>query len=118
MEDEEAEDTELVGAALKKIKRQIKRAYPDALENLKFERILVVPSYSGNGELKLSANQTIPSLENFWVGSAQMHQQKNLLGALLQAELITSALSCHPMQQLPEAPQEESAQELSENAEG
>jgi hypothetical protein len=99
LEDEEAEDTELVGAALKKIKRQIKRVYPDALENLKFERILVVPSYSGNGELKLSANQTIPNLENLWVGSAQMSQQKNLLGALLQAEMITSAMGCHPFQQ-------------------
>ncbi len=99
LEDEEAEDTELVGAALKKIKRQIKRAYPDALENLKFERILVVPSYSGNGELKLTGNQTIPGLENLWVGSAQMNAQKNLLGALLQAELITSAMGCHPLQQ-------------------
>jgi hypothetical protein len=95
--DEEAEDTEVVGAALKKIKRQIKRAYPDALENLKFERILVVPSFSGNGDLKLSGNQTLPGLENFWVGSAQMSTQKNLLGALLQAEMVTSALGCHPM---------------------
>jgi hypothetical protein len=99
VEDEEAEDTEVVGAALKKVKRQIKRAYPDALENLKFERILVVPSYAGNGDLKLSGNQTLPGLENFWVGSAQMNPQKNLLGALLQAEMITSALGCHPLDQ-------------------
>jgi len=99
IEDEEAEDTELVGASLKKIKRQIKRAYPDALENLKFERILVVPSYSGHGDLKLSGNQTLPGLENFWVGSSQMHPQRNLLGALLQAEMITSALGCHPLEQ-------------------
>jgi hypothetical protein len=95
--DEEAEDTEVIGAALKKIKRQIKRAYPNALENLKFERILVVPSYSGNGELKVSANQTLPDVENLWIGSPQMHQQKNLLGALLQAELVVSSLGCHPL---------------------
>ncbi|MEZ0393104.1 MAG: hypothetical protein ACAH59_12860, partial [Pseudobdellovibrionaceae bacterium] len=99
LEDEEAEDTEVVGAALKKIKRQIKRAYPDALENLKFERILVVPSYAGNGDLKLSGNLTLPGVENFWVGSAQMNPQRNLLGALLQAELVSSALGCHPMEQ-------------------
>lgn len=97
IDDEEAEDTEVVGAALKKIKRQIKRAYPHALEQIKFERILVVPSYSGNGDLKLSGNQTLPGLNNFWVGSSQIQSQKNLLGALLQAELITSALSCHPI---------------------
>jgi hypothetical protein len=99
LEDEEAEDTEVVGAALKKIKRQIKRAYPDALENLKFERILMVPSFAGHGDLKLTGNQTLPGVENFWIGSAQVHPQKNLLGALLQAELITSALGAHPMSQ-------------------
>ena len=97
VEDEEAEDTEIIGFALKKIKRQIKRAYPDALENLKFERILVVPSYAGHGDLKLSANQSLAGVENFWVGSSQVHVQKNLLGALLQAELITSSLGCHPL---------------------
>lgn len=95
--DEEAEDTELVGAALKKMKRQIKRAYPQAFEQMKFERILVVPSYSGDGDLKLSANQTLPGISNFWVASAQAHHQRNILGSLLQAELVTSALGCHPM---------------------
>lgn len=110
LEDEEAEDTEVVGAALKKIKRQIKRAYPDALENLKFERILVVPSFTGYGDLKLSGNQTLPGLENFWIGSAQMHTQRNLLGALLQAELVTSALGCHPM-----GPQIETSETLAPN---
>lgn len=95
--DEEAEDTEVIGAALKKIKRQIKRAYPTALEGLKFERILVVPSFSGNGDLKVSANQTLPDVENLWIGSAQMHQQENLLGALLQAELVVSSLGLHPL---------------------
>lgn len=95
--DQEAEDTEVIGAALKKIKRQIKRAYPEALENMKFERILVVPSYSGTGDLKISANQTLPGAENLWMASAQMNPQKNILGALLQAELVTSALGVNPM---------------------
>lgn len=98
MNDEEAEDSEVVGAALKKIKRQIKRAYPNALDKIGFERILVVPSFSGNGELKLSSNQSIPGIENLWIGSGQMNSQKNLLSALLQAELVSSALGCHPLQ--------------------
>ena len=97
MNDEEAEDSELVGAALKKMKRQIKRAYPNALEQLQFERIFVVPSFAGHGDLKLAANQTLPGLSNLWIGSAQVHAQKNLLGALLQAEMITSSLGCHPL---------------------
>lgn len=97
IDDEEAEDTEAVGAALKKIKRQMKRAYPEALDHLKFERILVVPGYSGNGDLKLAGNQTLPGVENLWIASSTMNQHENLLGALLQAELVVSALGIHPL---------------------
>lgn len=97
VDSEEAEDTEVIGAALKKIKRQIKRAYPAALEALLSERILVVPEYSGNGDLKVAANQSLPGLENLFIGSASLSSQKNLLGALLQAELVCSSLGCHPL---------------------
>lgn len=96
IDNDEAEDTEKIGAALKKIKRQIKRAFPEATENLEFERILVVPSMAGNGDLKLNGNQTLPNVPNLWIASAQMSSQKNLLGGLLQAELVCSALGCHP----------------------
>lgn len=94
---EESEDTEVIGAALKKIKRQIKRAYPTALEKIAFERILVVPEYSGHGDLKLSADQSLVNYQNLWVGSNTISLQKNILGALSQAELICSALGCHPL---------------------
>ncbi len=119
IDDEEAEDTDIVGASLKKVKRQIKRAYPNAFENLKFERILVVPSFSGDGDLKLSANQTLPGAENLWIGSTQVNTQKNILGALLQAELVASALGCHPLgnqvQVSTESNTDSSSQALQEN---
>ncbi|QDK47184.1 hypothetical protein DOM22_19440 [Bdellovibrio sp. ZAP7] len=92
IESESTEDSEVVGMALKKIKRQVKRAYPEALDNLKSERIFVSPYIAGNGDLKLSANQTIPSLENLWVSSSTLNEQKNLVGALLQAEMIVASL--------------------------
>ncbi len=94
---EESEDTEVIGAALKKVKRQIKRAYPTALDNMSFERILVVPEYSGHGDLKLSANQSLATYQNMWIGSNTISAQKNILGALLQAELICASLGCHPL---------------------
>jgi hypothetical protein len=94
---EESEDTEVIGAALKKVKRQIKRAFPEALEKLKYERILVVPEYAGNGDLRLNANQSLPNYENFWVGSPTISSQKSVIGALLQAELVSAALGCHPL---------------------
>jgi protoporphyrinogen oxidase len=92
IETEATDDSEVVGMTLKKIKRQVKRAYPEALDNLKSERIFVSPYIAGNGDLKLSANQTIPSLDNLWVSCATLSEQKNLVGALLQAEMIVASL--------------------------
>jgi glycine/D-amino acid oxidase-like deaminating enzyme len=96
VDNEDAEDTELVGQALKKIKRQIKRAYPQALEALKFERILVAPAVGGHSDFRLSSNQSLPNCPNFWVSNGTLSTQKNLLGSLQQAELVTSALGFHP----------------------
>lgn len=92
IESEVTDDSESVGLALKKIKRQVKRAYPEALDDLKLERIFVSPIIAGNGDLKLSANMTIPSLENLWIASATVNEQKNLVGSLLQAEMIIASL--------------------------
>lgn len=97
---EDAEDNERVGEILKKVKRQIKRAYPTALDKIKFERIQVVPSLAGSGELRLSSNQSLPLAANVWVASAALHPQKNLLGSLLQAEMVVSALGCFTGQEL------------------
>lgn len=92
IEQEATEDSENVGLALKKIKRQIKRAYPTALDNIKLERIIVAPMIAGDGEIKLSANMTIPDLENLWIASGAAHVQRNLVGSLLQAEIVLASL--------------------------
>lgn len=92
IEQEVTEDSEVVGMTLKKIKRQIKRAYPEALDNLKSERIFVAPYIAGNGDIKLSANLTMPELENLWIASSTVNEQRNLIGALLQAEMIVASL--------------------------
>lgn len=97
IDDEDAEDTEKIGLALKKIKRQIKRAYPESLESPISERILVVPSFAGSGDLKLTGHQTLPQANNFWVASGGVHPRKNLLGTLEQSQLVTSALGVNPI---------------------
>ena len=89
---ETAEDAEQIALTLKKMKRQIKRAYPTALDNLKSERILVAPALGGDGELKLNANYSLPNLSNLWLASGTLSSQKNLLGTLMQASLVCSAL--------------------------
>jgi hypothetical protein len=87
---EETEDSEIVGAALKKIKRQIKRTYPTALDSLQHERIFVAPHLCGNGDLKLSGNQALPQVKNLWIASGSMNEGQNLIGSLLQAQLVLS----------------------------
>lgn len=96
IEDEEAEDPERIGESLKKLKRQIKRAYPEALDQIDFEKIQVLPTWAGDGDLKLNSNQALPLVNNVWVASPTVNPQKNILGALMQAELVTSAMGCHP----------------------
>lgn len=92
IEEEVTEDSEVVAASLKKIKRQIKRAYPEALESIKLERIIVAPQVAGNGELKLNGNQSLPGVQNLWIGSTSVNAQKNLVGALAQAQMVIAAL--------------------------
>lgn len=87
---EETEDSEIVGAALKKMKKQIKRAYPAALDSLQHERIFVAPYLCGNGDLKLSGNQTLPQVKNLWIASGAMSEGQNLVGSILQAQLVLS----------------------------
>lgn len=94
IEGELSEESESVANALKKIKRQIKRAYPESLENLVTERILVVPQISGSGDLKLKGNLTLPEVDNLWIGSPTLSPQKNLVGALSQAQMVLAALGC------------------------
>jgi hypothetical protein len=109
IEEEVTEDSEVVAAALKKIKRQIKRAYPEALEGIKLERIIVAPLLAGDGELKLNADQSVPHLDNLWIGSTAINPQKNLVGTLLQAQLVMAALGFDLQAELP---QEEAAPEI------
>lgn len=90
--DEDAEDAENIGQALKKIKRQIKRAYPDCMNEKTLEKISVQPNFGGHFDIKLNANQTWPELENLWIGSGTLQKSRNILGALNQAPLVLASL--------------------------
>lgn len=91
IDSESAEDTENIGLVLKKIKRQIKRAFPALSETITKERISVSPVLSG-AEIKVNANGTFPQAENLWLASAQLNPYPNLLGSLMQSQFILSSL--------------------------
>lgn len=102
---EAAEETENIGLILKKIKRQIKRAFPELSEKIQKERICVSSPISG-AEVKLNANLSYPSVENLWIASATANTSPNLLGSLQTAQMILAALGFGP-----QAAQEEYTQE-------
>jgi len=91
VDSESAEDTENIGMILKKIKRQIKRAFPELSDAIVKERVSVSPVISG-ADIKLNANGTLSKVENLWVASPQVNTYQNLLGALLQAKLVLCSL--------------------------
>lgn len=109
IDSEDAEDTENIGLVLKKMKRQIKRAFPALVDTIKKERINVTPALSGS-DLKLNANATLPKVPNLWIASSQVNPYQNLVGSLMQAQLILSSLgfatnldiTSTPVQQNPE----------------
>lgn len=92
LDEEVTEDSEIVATALKKIKRQLKRAYPEALDGLIRERIMVAPMIGGNGELKLNGDQSLPEIPNLWIASAALSPESGVTGALLQSRLVLASL--------------------------
>jgi hypothetical protein len=88
---ETSEETENIGEVLKKMKRQIKRAFPEMNETIKAERLFMTPALSA-GELKLNSNGTVAKVDNLWIASGQVNQFPNLLGSILQSQFVLSSL--------------------------
>lgn len=89
---EQTLDSEFLAGALKKIQKQIKRAYPEAYDGLEKEKISVHYNSHGSVDFMLTGHQCLPSLENLWVASRHVHPQKNLLGLLNQTSLVLAAM--------------------------
>ena len=86
-----AEETENIAEVLKKMKRQIKRAFPEMAENIKGERLYMTSPLSC-GEIKFNSNGTLHKVDNLWIASPQVNPYPNLLGSLLQSQMTLAAL--------------------------
>jgi protoporphyrinogen oxidase len=84
------EDAELAATALKKIKRQIKRAYPQALDGQKYERISVAPASHGHLDIELENNQ-LPKLPNLWICSRFFGPERNSWANIVEAKTTVQA---------------------------
>lgn len=85
------EDAELAAHAIKMIKRQIKRAYPAALDNLKFERVTVSPASHGHSDVELVSGQ-LPKLSNLWICSRFFGPERNSWANIVEARAACEAL--------------------------
>lgn len=91
-----ADDEETVAAALKQIKRQVKRAYETSLDGLVQERIIVNPASHGDLSGVLAEDGRWPKLQNLWVISGLLDPAKNLLGVLNQTRRTLAAVAGEP----------------------
>ncbi len=88
----QTDDNETTAALLKKIKRQIKRAYETALDSIKFEKIVVNPDSHGEVGAPLAAELKWPKLDNLWVTSGFFASERNLWGQLAQCQIVLSSI--------------------------
>lgn len=91
---EDTADSEMVATTLKKIQKQIKRAYPEFYEFVEKEHISVNYASHGSLEIALTDQQTLVGLQNLWMIPQPSPQQKNLLGLLQQTLLVLQSLGC------------------------
>lgn len=92
------DEAEIVGSALKQIKRQVKRVYETSLDGLIKERIVVIPTSHGEMVGALADDGRWPKLQNLWVISGFMDSERNLVGAIRQARRTLAAIAGEPVQ--------------------
>lgn len=90
------DDAEVTAAALKQIKRQVKRAYENALEGLVKERIVVSPTSHGDLTGLLGEEARWPKVQNLWLVTSFTDAEKNLLGSIRQARRTLAAVAGEP----------------------
>jgi hypothetical protein len=92
LDDESTSDTEAMGAILKKIKKQIKRAYPSAFDQLVSERIAVLPYNEAELDIKLTEKGTFPGLTNLLMASGAWLGHSNLVGNFTSTLKLLSSI--------------------------
>jgi glycine/D-amino acid oxidase-like deaminating enzyme len=79
---DEESDEESIGQAIRSMKRQIKRPYPDALTDLHVEKIVVTPRSHGPSILPLKGGGGLAGVENLFVASSRSSTEPGLLAPL------------------------------------
>lgn len=91
--DEDADDSANIGAIIKKIKRQIKRAYPESFQGFTQERIVVIPSGAGQFEdTQVKDGCLLKGIEGLWLASSHLSPSKGMMKPLDQGIRVCQSL--------------------------
>jgi hypothetical protein len=92
----DADDEELLGQTVRRLKKLIQKAFPNAFNGLKYEKIMVNPQSHGKIGLNLSADMGVEGLEGLHVVSPFPSELKNIAGSLDSAEQCLRGLGYCP----------------------
>lgn len=98
---------------LKEMKRQIKRAYPEALDNLEFEKIALWPKTHGYIELKSKQFGQLEGIENIGICSNHLVEHTNpFIGSLAAVQYTVEMLETLISNQSTQAKESTAAEDL------
>jgi hypothetical protein len=90
---DQTEDVEAAGAVIRNMKKQIKRAYPEALEELLEEKIVVHPDWCGHMKLPSKWVSSIPDMRNLLLASRHLSPMGHVLSDIEMAQKTLEAYS-------------------------
>lgn len=90
-QDREA-DHEFVGQCIRHIKRQLKRAWPEALDGQKDEKIYVQSNAFGQQSLKSKDPLRVPEISNLYLANHILGSSPGTLGSLETARMIIESI--------------------------
>lgn len=92
----DADDEELLGQTVRKLKKLIQKAFPNAFNTLKYEKIMVNPRSHGHIPINLDDTLAVEGIEGLHLVSAFPSELRNIPAALDQAERCLRSLGYCP----------------------
>ncbi len=92
----DADDEELLGQTVRRLKKLIQKAFPNAFSGLKYEKIMVNPQSHGRVAVSLGESAAVEGIEGLHLVSPFPSELKNIAGALEQAENCLRGLGYRP----------------------
>ncbi len=103
---ESLEDDENASKTIKTMKKLIKKAFPQLIDDKAWERLLVIPGALGQFEnMVLEENLTLPGLNNLWIAGGKNPGKVENIGAAIQSAIgVTGYLTTRKLIEKSDSP--------------